>query len=308
VTPPWLAGLDLGDFGTPVRGEQLRHWALSEVWRVWNAAGTGLIVKRCTGTTTAEAGVYEHLLPPGVPAPRLVAVRREPDAVVFALTDAGVHTLEQHPIRDGYLAAARTLARIRCAATDPAATDESDEVRALDRTREHLARLRPDLAHALDATVGVLPRHRELLARRVPRTLVHGDFHAKNLIHDGTGGIVAVDWSDAARGRHLGDLYCLLREARRDRPDLDVSAVPAAYLAELARLDPDAGDGPPLGWQLDLGGLLWTLTTVHWIVTEAVTRAPFALDWLDELVGEAAQLTTALRAARPVSGPGPRAG
>lgn len=46
-------------------------------------------------------------------------------------------------------------------------------------------------------------------------SLVHGDFHAKNLVRTPDGRIVVVDWPGAHVHHHLGDLYCLAQEADR---------------------------------------------------------------------------------------------
>lgn len=289
MTPAWLVRLDLGGFGAVVRGEQLRRWSLSETWRVWNADGASLVVKRGTGACAREVDVYRRLLHPGLPVPRLVAAHREPGAVTFALTDLGGPTLEQHPTPEGYLAAVRTLARIRCATTDPAGTPVEDEL-VPGRVRDRLATLRPDLAPALDTAVAVLPRHLARLRDTVPVTLVHNDFHAKNLIPT-EAGVAVVDWSDATPGRHLGDLYGLLREAREHRIAVDTSALTGAYATEL-----DSPGEPPLPWQVDLGGLVWILGVLDRIA-ERHEAMPFALDWLDGLATEAAVLAVALAAA-----------
>lgn len=92
--------------------------------------------------------------------------------------------------------------------------------------------LRPDLAGAIDHPIRAMTHRLEQLSSE-PGTIVHGDFQARNLLHSPGGGIVTIDWSDADVHPHLGDLYLLLREGRRQgriegvQPDA-VPALPRA--------------------------------------------------------------------------------
>ncbi|MFJ4922949.1 phosphotransferase [Streptomyces sp. NPDC088725] len=304
--PAWLrdaAGL-LGHGVLPLRGERLRLWGLSEVWRL-ELAGMGprsVVVKRGTGEMAEEAARYRDLVAPlRVPAPRLIAARggggTEP--VVLVLEDAGQHTLEQRPTAGGYREAVRTLARMRAVAARELASlpalgagsrrttaDFADTARV---TGAALARLRPDLAGALDGPARVLAGRLELLAADPgahPATLVHSDFHAKNLVL-GTGGrVVPVDWPLAYVHAHLGDLYCLLREARNHgrAQQVEVASLPGVF-AEEAGADPAS-----VREQLVIGGLCWTLLALRWVVEDGVRVVPESARWIDELVSDARSL------------------
>lgn len=134
------------------------------------------------------------------------------------------------------------------------------------------------------------------LRRDVPEALVHGDFHPKNLVHTRPAGepaeLVPVDWSDAHLAPHLGDLYCLIRDARRHFtavPGLDPDGLVAAYAAEAGE-----PDGDELRWTVDAGGLMWTLGALRWIAEEGERSLPIALTWVDELVAEVRALAARL--------------
>jgi streptomycin 6-kinase len=299
IFPDWLTG-PLGPGVVPLRGERLRRWGLSEVWRI-ESDGPGprsVVVKRGTGEMAEEAQRYRELLVPlGLPAPRLLAAHGggpggEPGLLV--LEDVGRETLEQRPTAEGYREAVRTLARMRATAARGLARDPSlgavlrrspaDFADLALRARTGLDALRPDLAGALDAPARRLSER--LAAVDGPPTVVHGDFHAKNLVHGDGGRITPVDWPGAYVHAHLGDLYCLLREARKHGLGERVGAatLPAVF-AEAAGVDPAAVPG-----QLVTGGLCWTLIALRWVVEEGVRAVPEAGGWIDELVAEARAL------------------
>jgi hypothetical protein len=284
---PALAHLDAVITG----GERLRHWGLSEVWRVrlGGPEPRSMIVKRGTGEMAVEARLYRDLvLPSGAPAPRLIAAAGgDADPVVLVLDDVGTHTLEQRPTADGYRSAVRTLARMRTSAarwlaSAPAGVHPVADLLAVGRrAADGLAVLRPDLAGALDDVVAVLPGRLERLAGE-PVTLVHGDFHAKNLIH-ADGGIVVVDWPCAYVHAHLGDLYSLIREA--GKVGLGHGAELPAVFAREAGADPGT-----VADHLITGGLCWTLGAVRWVVEEGAVAVPESRQWIDELVVECRDL------------------
>jgi thiamine kinase-like enzyme len=58
-----------------------------------------------------------------------------------------------------------------------------------------------------------LPKPLEQLDLEVPLTMVHHDYHAKNIVKLNGGRILAIDWSNAYLSPPLGDLYCLMNEA-----------------------------------------------------------------------------------------------
>jgi len=300
--PQWLTDPDgpLGPQAVIVRGERLRKWGLSEVWRL-ELDGPGarsVIVKRGSGEMAEEARRYRELVVPlRLPAPQVIAARggHDMDPVVLVLEDVGRDTLEQRPTVEGYQEAARALARMRALATprlaqDPAVgaglrwttADFADTVR---RAEAGLAAIRPGLAAALDPVTGVLFDRLDRLSGH-PGTIVHGDFHAKNLIHGVDGAIVPVDWPGAYVHAHLGDLYCLLREARKHGRDQRVgaAALPDVFAQE------SGADPAAVREQMVTGGLCWTLIALRWVVEEGIHAVPESADWIDELVADARSL------------------
>ncbi len=145
--------------------------------------------------------------------------------------------------------------------------------------------LRPDLAGALDDPVRALDRRLAQLSGE-PETIVHGDFQAKNLLHTTGGGIVTIDWSDAYVHPHLGDLYLLLREGRKqDRTGrIRWDALPEVF-AHAAGTDVRTVTG-----QLVTGGLCWTISALRWVVEIGVHAVPVSRGWIDELVADLREL------------------
>jgi aminoglycoside phosphotransferase (APT) family kinase protein len=281
---------------TVVEAARLRHWGLSEVWRIrlGGPAPRSMIVKRATGGEAAEARRYRQLvIPLALPAPRLIAASggEDGDPVVLVLQDVGRDTLEQRPTADGYRAATHTLVRMRADAARRLADDPSiapglrrttvDLLDTAHRVQRGVATLRPDLAGALDGATRVLAGRLDRLAG-APETIVHGDFHAKNLIHGRGGRIVAVDWPGAYVHAHLGDLYSLLREAQQKgiAHDVGAAALPAVFAREAAIPATAVSD------QLVTGGLCWTFRALRWVVDEGVEAVPESRGWLDELVAD----------------------
>ncbi|HEX8631167.1 MAG TPA: phosphotransferase [Catenuloplanes sp.] len=299
ILPRWLTDPTgpLGPGAVIVRGEQLRVWGLSEVWRVHlgGPVPASVIVKRGAGEMAEEARRYRDLVVPlGVAAPKLLAAAGGDDGApaVLVLQDVGPDTLEQRPTADGYREAVRALARMRSVAARRLADDPAiggrlrrttaDFVDTARRVGVGLTRVRPDLTGATDDPARVLL---ERLSRPAgqPDTIVHGDFHAKNLVHGNAGGrIVAVDWPGAYVHPHLGDLYCLIREAdqRGLTRDVATATLPGVF-AEAAGVEPAR-----VADQLVTGGLCWTLTALRWVVEEGLHAVPVSRDWIDGLVAE----------------------
>jgi Ser/Thr protein kinase RdoA (MazF antagonist) len=205
----------------------------------------------------------------------------------------GHDTLEQRPDAAGYRAAVRALADMRREAARRLRRDPSiaaglrlttaDVLDAGRRAGAGLAALRPDLAGCLDRPTQVLIDR----LRRVtePETLVHGDFHAKNLVHAPDGRVVVVDWPGASVHGHLGDLYCLCREAgRRGRTDVEGVALPDLFARE-AGLDPRT-----VAEHMTTGGLCWTVLVLRWMVEEGLQVVPESRGWVDDLVTDCRRL------------------
>lgn len=289
--PGWLPELD----GTIVGGDLLRGWALSEVWRIRLDGVTrkSVIAKRGIGELAGEARRYQELVVPlGIAAPRVLA---EDGSGVIVLEDLGGDNLEDRPTAEGYEQAVRVLARMRAEsalrlAADPALAvglrrSTADLVASAARAATAMVALRPDLAGALDDPIRAMTRRLEQLSSE-PATIVHGDFQAKNLLHIPGGGIVAIDWSDAYVHPHLGDLYLLLREGRKQGR---IEGVRMDALAEI--FAHDAGtDLVTVADQLVTGGLCWTMNALRWVVETGVHAVPVSRQWIDELVTDLREL------------------
>jgi hypothetical protein len=293
--PGWLPDLD----GTIVGGDLLRGWALSEVWRIRLEGATrkSVIAKRGVGELAGEARRYHELVVPlGIPAPRLLA---EGGPGVIVLEDLGGDNLEDRPTAEGYEEAVRVLARMRAEsalrlASDPALAaglrrSTADLVAVAARADAAMTALRPDLAGALDDPVRAMTGRLEQLSSE-PETIVHGDFQAKNLLHAPGGRIVTIDWSDACVHPHLGDLYLLLREGRKQGriESVRMEALPELFAHE-AGTDPQAVTD-----QLVTGGLCWTMNALRWVVETGVHAVPVSREWIDELVTDLRELASVI--------------
>jgi hypothetical protein len=161
----------------------------------------------------------------------------------------------------------------------------ADLVAVAARADAAMTALRPDLAGALDEPVRVLTGRLHRLTGE-PETIVHGDFQAKNLLHTPGGGIVTLDWSDAYVHPHLGDLYLLLREARKQG---HAHLVRGEALPELFAREAGA-DPRTVTDHLVTGGLCWTMHALRWVVETGVHSVPVSAAWIDELVADLRQL------------------
>jgi aminoglycoside phosphotransferase (APT) family kinase protein len=280
--PSWL----LGVVPLAVGGEQLRRWGLSEVWRVrvGSPEPRSVIVKRGTGEMADEARRYRELvIPLWVAAPDLLAATGGDDGepMVLVLADVGPQTLEQRPTAEGYREAVRALARMRSVAAGRLARDPAIGADLRRTTADFVADAeRVGLGDSVRALVDRLDR-----LAGVPATIVHGDYHAKNLIHTAEGGVVPVDWPSACIHPHLGDLYCLIREA--GNLGLPTGDLPGLYAREAGTDPGEVAD------QMVTGGMCWTLTALRWLTDEGVEAIPEAHEWLDALAADVRTLALA---------------
>jgi Ser/Thr protein kinase RdoA (MazF antagonist) len=291
--PAWLRLVSNGR--AAAGGERLRHWGISETWRVRWTDGSTTIVKRGTGEEALALDVYERLLIPcQITAPQLLAAHRGEDFVVLMFEDLGRYTLASRPSVDGWLASARLLARMRHHARSRVPTTSlfrfttTEIIHELVRAGAALAEVRPDLAGALDHCRPVLTSALHRLAATVPVTIIHGDFESKNVVLTDSGPC-AVDWSTAHVGAHLGDLYSLVRDANLVGTPTD--AIVAAYTDECTLLGAPIAD---LAWQLALGGTVWTVRALRWVLEEGVHVVPESVTWINELVERAGVVTDEL--------------
>jgi len=291
--PEWLPLVSGGRVA--VGGDKLRHWGISETWRICWTDGPTTIVKRGAGEEALALDVYEQLLIPyGIAAARLLAAYRGDGFAVLMFEDLGRHSLAAQPSTDGWHAAARLLARMRHQAQGRVgavgrfrfATAEITD--SWVRATAALATVRPDLAGALDGCEPLLVPNLRRLAEAVPETIVHGDFESKNIVLT-QAGPCAVDWSTGRIGAHLGDLYSLIRDAGLVGEPTD--GIVAAYADEWAVIGAPVVD---LDWQLALGGVVWTLRALRWVLEEGIHVVPDAITWIDELVERAGNVTDSL--------------
>lgn len=227
----------------------------------------------------------------GISAPRLLAFARRKRAVSLVLEDVGCCTLEERPTAQGYHQAARLLARLRgqsgrtlqelgttvCARffRGPAAFLED-----LDWIVDHGDFIEESVA-VLSQARGAFLAELQYLYQAESVALVHGDFHAKNLVINGHQ-LTAVDWSEAYLSPLLGDLYCLLHEAEGT---LAPDGVLRAYSKEA-----QVHDYPWLKRQVQLGGFCWTARSLRWLLSGGVQRIPDAAAWALDLAADLQRL------------------
>ena len=249
-----------------LRGELLCQWGSSEVWRLSYGAHS-VIAKRGTDGEADEASAYERFVVPlGLPAPSLIHQRRDADAGVLVLADAGRVNLEQEPSAAGFVACAELVTTIRSRSVG-ASEFPPERVKELADTVG--PRLTFDLGPLVDALAG--------LQREAPAAVVHGDFVPKNLVSDGTRW-AAVDWGAAYRAPHLSDLYTLVRDAVA--LGYDRAPIVAAYI------DASGADPVVVDRQLKVGGACFCLRALAFIVTEGLRTIPDSKNWIDPLLAE----------------------
>jgi len=270
----------------------LRKWTLSEVYRVKLATGETRIIKWGGSEMSGEAGIYRDLVYPlQIKAPRIYEFVQLKDSGVMIMEDAGEKNLEQEPHPAHFLEASRELARLRVSAT--ANVERMLPRKVIDKyfvSKENILRLFSDLLQSQRLTEyevlwkleKVLPCHLERLYQIVPASIVHHDYHAKNLLIQDNG-IMPIDWSIAYLSPHLGDLYCLIMEASA-WSDLTREEVISAYL-EVTDLHMEH-----LNWQLRIGGLCWLIKTLRWLVYGGTDIIPGSEAWIPDLVKDVENL------------------
>ncbi|UQZ87616.1 serine/threonine protein kinase [Paenibacillus konkukensis] len=269
----------------------LRKWALSEVYRVTFATGETRIIKWGGNEMAGEAGIYRNLVHPlQIKAPQIFEFVQLRDSGVMIMEDAGDNNLEQQPQPAHFLEASRELARLRVSATASLERLPKKVIDTYSVSMETFLELLNDLLKSkklaetkvLLKLKKVLPRHLERLYRMVPTSIVHHDYHAKNLLIQDNG-IMPIDWSIAYLSPHLGDLYCLITEARA-WSNLSREEMISAYL-EVTDLQMDH-----LNWQLRTGGLCWLIKTLRWLVYGGTDIIPESETWIPGLLKDVEHL------------------
>ncbi len=254
-----------------LKGELLREWGSSEVWRV-SFGLRSVIVKRGSDAQAGEAAAYERFVVPlDLPAPRLIHHADLDDAVVLVLADVGRLNLEQEPSADGFLAAIEVLAEIQ---SRPAAGESEFTA---DQLAELVGGMEPIGAELAAKVIATAVPALDQLHHETPAAVVHGDFVPKNLVTDGTRW-AAVDWPLAYLAPHLSDLYTLVRDAAAlgHQPDPIV-----AHYTEVSGADPDL-----VRRQLAVGGVCFITRALAWIITEGTITVPPSKNWIAPLVTE----------------------
>lgn len=98
-----------------------------------------------------------------------------------------------------------------------------------------------------------------------------------------------IDWSLAYLSPHLGDLYCLIREAQA-LAGLSREEVNAAY-QDVSNID--IGQ---LNWQISVGGLCWLIKTLRWLVYGGTEIIPGSEAWIPDLMSDVEKLVEEIRA------------
>jgi len=266
----------------------LRQWSLSEVYRVTLNTGATRIIKWGGQEMAREASIYQQLVNPlQIKAPYLFGYYELESSAVMVMEDAGLHNLEQQPSRDHVLEAARELARLRRTAADNLGSKLSGEiVNAYTISAAKFLKLLDDLLglprfsgdKVLTLLQNKLPAELDRLYRTVPITIVHHDYHAKNLLIQGNN-ILPIDWSIAYLSPHLGDLYCWIGEAR-NRYGVSKEEVVTAFLGE-------AGSDlslEQLHGQLNIGGICWLVKTLRWLGCGGTDSIPGSEEWIPDLL------------------------
>lgn len=276
----------------------LRQWSLSEVYRVTLASGETRIVKWGAADMAGEAAIYAQLLQPlAVTAPRIDGLYQQHNSAVIIMEDCGTHDLEQQPRPELFLEAARALAAIRNTAARHLPTQLSYEaIRAHSVTSADFCDLLDDLLrfgpfsdnHVLAGLRTALPRELHALEGLLPLTLIHHDFHAKNIVVQANR-VMPVDWSLAYLNRHLGDLYCLAEEAAAysNMPKVDVlAAFHTEFHAGCHAESSCTLTMEQLEHQVRIGGICWLIKSLRWLVYGGTAKIAGSEAWVPNLLGD----------------------
>ncbi len=293
------------------RGEHqiVKCGSISVVWRQQTATGQEVFFKLLPPLFAQEPPLTEWLSrrwPSNIPAV-LGADRHQRWLLTRAVE--GVALSETDPV-ERWVAVIRTLARIQidsigrpaellecgCPTRDLGAlADELDlllsETIPLCATRG--AAIPDELVRAAHARrASVLADMAVLAASGVPATLVHGDFHAGNVIISADhASAVIIDWTDGARSHPFFDLLIFLRGRAAKRLAPQREALVHAYLAEWSKAG--AGSAGALHEAFVVAQRLAPLyhaasyRRVFGIGTDAATEFSETLSWLLRLLVEA---------------------
>jgi len=211
------------------------------------------------------------------------------------MEDVGMDNLEQNPQPEYFLESAKELARLRSIAAAHISHGALNEETLnkytmtsqifLDQLDDLIRASSEDNLSIFQKAKIYLPDKINQLYEQVPLTLVHHDYHAKNLVANGAR-IMPIDWSNAYLSPHLGDLYGLMQEANSYSGVSDI-AMQESYLSELGN---DSLSLDQLAWQVNIGGICWLIRTLRWLIYDGTKLIPGSAAWIPDLCGDLNQL------------------
>ncbi len=279
----------------------LREWSLSLVVRLTLDDDRNLIAKRGIPTEgPTELEVYQEcLIPLEIRAPTLLEGYESGSDYVLLMEDVGGTDLEQRASTSAFLDAARSLAEIKSASNKIGEINSSvltkhlmteDQLLIdLHYVLENTSAAHRDVVRVLSGAAVSLTEHIHRLYQEFPLTVNHNDYHGKNLI-DVDGRIVPVDWANARVSPHAGDLYCLIEEAKEHRvPREDVVGAYSKALQDLG-VSADITE-----WQIDMGGVCWSIHCLRWILEFGLKAIPASKDWVPDFLKDISDMTSRLQ-------------
>lgn len=280
-----------------IEWQLLRKWSLSEVYRAKLQTGEQLIVKWGGNDMASEAKIYHDLLIAlQIKCPQIYEYHEDEQCSLLLMEDAGQYNLEQKPKEQHFLEAAKELARFRRTAAKhlqlsciPKITIKAYTV----SKHEFLSQLN-DLIQAKDHLIfhrvkQLIPIHLERIYKEVPLTLVHHDYHAKNLLIQ-RNHILPIDWAIAYLSPHLGDLFCLIQEAH-SWCGLDKETIFNAFHQEVGN---NALSLDELKHQVNVGGLCWLIRSLRWLIYGGTKTIPGSEEWIPDLMADMHLLLTSV--------------
>jgi Ser/Thr protein kinase RdoA (MazF antagonist) len=321
-----LAHYEIGE----IHEVQVAGGTAGKCWRV--SSGTGRYFLRCRGARTSsrqavefDHGFRRHLLGRGVPTAAPIATRSDE---TWVLSDG--RAFELYPFVDGrafagsraeLIETARALAHFHQAAADYPArgsynpiprqfaiaapdvegSERMDDPEVMAAAFARLARDEPALGCAVEQARRLCCTYGASVYCKLPRWLIHGDYHPGNLLYSESGkmaGIFDLDWAcEHTRSRDLADgvYYFAGRREEFDNsriesmteavePDMDNAMLFLRAYGEAARLEPEEVRAIPLALRARwLAERLEGSAKVEpeqrvWFITRDLERP---LEWLD---------------------------
>ena len=276
-----------------VKVEVIRKWSLSEVLRLTSDDESTIIVKISRGPMSGEVDIYKDILIPArINVPSIFDSFRTDDGSIMLMEDLGHRTVERESKPYYFIEAARELARIRLSVSKYIRRDDIKHG-AIQRHFVPKEQYLKDISYLLALTdsklvdsreilrrvPNILDRNLEILYESYPVTIVHNDYHSKNLIIK-CKQIIPIDWSIAYLSPHLGDLYCIIQEA--SDYNVDKTELIDAYSSIMN--SEHSGDSDTYHWQIDIGALCWQVRILRWIMEYGVNAISEAAQWIPDFI------------------------